>query len=269
MHAWSILFVVTCVLNSVVSADPFGTSNLTGELYRVQGAGRVENGVEAIPHSHPYAVYVKDGNNYITTGVIFDQYTILTEGKSSSWDGTYRIVYAGKHHTTSFETTQQIREVCRFRKHPDYDGSKQWYSYGIIHLSDPLRFNSFVQAIPMAPQGFVPKAECTFAAWGKVSQGGGEPSSVLNEKNVTVIACQDSPHQTLLCGSPGSCVEDYGGALVCQDGSRVVLYGLGANIPADKCKTLSRYGNVANYPISTFLVPQLQDGKANCQVPQD
>merc|ERR1712168_1679335 len=120
----------------------------------------------------------------------------------------------------------------------DYNGFTISNDVSVLQLSESLTFNSYVQAIPLAPAGHAASGECIVSGWGTTSEGGSTPST-LRKVSVPIVSdaeCRDAYgdseiDDSMICagveaGDKDSCQGDSGGPLACSDTGSPYLAGI-------------------------------------------
>ena len=107
---------------------------------------RIVNGIQAKPHSFPWAVSLQYQNAHDCGGVIIDQWNILTAAHCLDYAndlGNY-FVRVGAHDCYS---SGQSMPIAQLILHPEYDESRSVNDIGIIRLARPITFNNEIQPI--------------------------------------------------------------------------------------------------------------------------
>lgn len=131
---------------------------------------RVIGGHNAIPHSAPYLVSIQiNVIGHICGGSILNQHWILTAAHCISTRNPKQFgVIAGDHDLLKEEETEQLRFVDKVISHGKYQSDRKSFDIGLMHVSEPFIFNSFVKAIELPPyySTFTGDAELFGWAWG-------------------------------------------------------------------------------------------------------
>lgn len=107
---------------------------------------RIVNGIEARPHSFPWAVSLEYEQNHDCGGVIIDSWHILTAAHCLDYSNDLGNYFArvGAHNRSSSGERMPIAQLFL---HPDYDEYRSTNDIGVIKLSKPIRFSEEVQPI--------------------------------------------------------------------------------------------------------------------------
>ncbi|KRZ76775.1 Transmembrane protease serine 9 [Trichinella papuae] len=165
---------------------------------------RVTAGVEAIPHSHPWLVFItsKIKKDEKCGGVILPS----RERNCSSFVLTAAhciihlrkeeiVVTAGMHdQSLNNEIGRQYADVKRRVINVTYKKNRN-YDYGILILLQPLKFNDYVKPICICKESehLMPGTKCLIAGWGATDGGAYKPIM----KNNT-ITCRPTVFPTVL-----------------------------------------------------------------------
>uniref|UniRef100_T1GFN1 Peptidase S1 domain-containing protein n=1 Tax=Megaselia scalaris TaxID=36166 RepID=T1GFN1_MEGSC len=125
-------------------------------------------------------------------------------------------------------------------KHPKYIGSGYSFDIGLLKLNKNIKFNDFVKAIKLPPQGHLLYENCTAIAtgWGKLSDSNPKSKKLqfVPLKVTNIKECDTFYRKTfgleILCtstkGKKSTCSGDSGGPLVYYN---QVLIGISAFVP--------------------------------------
>ena len=107
---------------------------------------RIVNGIQAKPHSFPWAVSLQYRGVHDCGGVIIDQWNILTAAHCLDYSNDLGNYFArvGAHDRYS---SGQLLPIAKLIIHPDYDESRSVNDIGIIKLAQPIMFNNEIQPI--------------------------------------------------------------------------------------------------------------------------
>jgi hypothetical protein len=107
---------------------------------------RIVNGLEAKPHSFPWAVSLQHNGKHVCGGVIIDRWHILTAAHCPSYSHDLSNYQAriGAHHRSSSGQLMHIDKVIR---HPNYNPRGWINDIAIILLAEPIVFSNTVQPI--------------------------------------------------------------------------------------------------------------------------
>jgi hypothetical protein len=64
-------------------------------------------------------------------------------------------ITAGESNLKTEEGTEQTRRVKKVIIHPNYDPELVYYDVAVVHLSEPLELNEFVEPLTIAEPGTV------------------------------------------------------------------------------------------------------------------
>ncbi|KRZ03140.1 Chymotrypsinogen B [Trichinella zimbabwensis] len=146
-------------------------------------ANRITGGEQAIPHSHPWLVYISTKNTLDRCGGFI---LPSTEVNSSSFVLTAAhcvrnlkssdlIVTAGIHDISlSSENGRQVAHVSKIAKDLKYTlDNIRTLDYALLVLSAPLQFTDFVLSVclPQSLEYLEPKTACLVAGWGGIDGG--------------------------------------------------------------------------------------------------
>jgi len=112
----------------------------------LHSSARIVNGLEARPHSFPWAVSLQYKGIHDCGGVIIDQWNILTAAHCLDYAndlGNY-LVRVGAHNRLA---SGQTKRIARLIIHPEYDEYRSTNDIGIIRLAEPIEFNQQIQPI--------------------------------------------------------------------------------------------------------------------------
>ncbi|KRX98988.1 Transmembrane protease serine 9 [Trichinella pseudospiralis] len=146
---------------------------------------RVTAGVEAIPHSHPWLVFITSKrNNNKCGGVILPSRErncslfVLTAAHCIFYLRKEEIIVTAGMHDQSLnnEMERQYAEVKRRVINVTYKKNKN-YDYGILILLQPLKFNDYVKPICICKENehLMPGTKCLIAGWGATDGGAYKP----------------------------------------------------------------------------------------------
>ncbi|XP_035702944.1 transmembrane protease serine 9-like [Folsomia candida] len=121
---------------------------------------RIPRATDSIPGYAPYQVQmVYSSTNQPNCGAtIINAFFILTaahclvrRGSSKMYRHPSEIrIVAGKYKTSGYDETQQVRNILEIIAHPFYDKRYLLNDIALLRVSHPLKFNRYVQPIPMA-----------------------------------------------------------------------------------------------------------------------
>ncbi|KRY75597.1 Chymotrypsinogen B [Trichinella pseudospiralis] len=154
---------------------------------------RVTAGVEAIPHSHPWLVFITSKrNNNKCGGVILPSRErncslfVLTAAHCIFYLRKEEIIVTAGMHDQSLnnEMERQYAEVKRRVINVTYKKNKN-YDYGILILLQPLKFNDYVKPICICKESehLMPGTKCLIAGWGATDGGAYKP--IMKNNTIT------------------------------------------------------------------------------------
>ncbi|CAF3721443.1 unnamed protein product [Adineta steineri] len=212
----------------------------------LQATARIVNGLQAKPHSFPWAVSLQYKGGHDCGGVIIDQWNILTAAHCLDYanDLVNYLARIGAHNRSS---SGQLIPIAKLIIHPYYDESRSTNDIGIIRLATPIIFTNEIQPICLVDNIVEPPLDTTVyvAGWGNtIHDVWNSGSLVLLQARLRVISdCSmyfAYDPQTQICTAPngpidkdhGSCQGDSGGGLFYLKNGRwyaagVVSYAIG------------------------------------------
>ncbi|KRY32320.1 Chymotrypsinogen B [Trichinella spiralis] len=239
---------------------------------------RVTAGVEAIPHSHPWLVFITYKMKYDKCGG-----AILPsrERNSSSFILTAAhcifnlrkeeiIVTAGMHdRSLNNEIGRQSAYVKRRVINITYKKNKG-YDYGILILLQPLKFNDYVKPICICKERehLMPGTRCLIAGWGAIDGGAYKPTVYSNAYCANASFFSKGYDSVInLCagddlGEKGVNNADSGMPLVCLSEGLWTMYGIARGRSAFPPKRLSLFIQIASITrFINFYTGYLMQGK--------
>ncbi|CAF1981776.1 unnamed protein product [Rotaria magnacalcarata] len=212
---------------------------------------RIVNGLEARPHSFPWAVSLQYNNIHDCGGVIIDQWHILTAAHCLDYSNDLGNYFAriGAHNRFS---SGELMPIAQLILHPDYNEFRSANDIGIIKLVKPITFSREIQPICLVDKITEPPLDTAVyvAGWGNTVYGMWNSSSlVLHQARLRVVVdCSMyfayEPEKQICAypnGAPtgqnhGSCQGDSGGGLFYLKNGRwyaagVVSYAIGCGQP--------------------------------------
>ncbi|XP_054855111.1 trypsin-3-like [Eublepharis macularius] len=217
---------------------------------------KIIGGYECLAHSQPWQVFLTYGAGYRWCGgsLINDRW-IISAAHCYKNPRTL-VAHLGEHDTTVEEGTEQHIQVEKAIRYPQYNERTTDHDFMLIKLSQPARFNAFVQPIDVSESCPVAGDICLVSGWGNTRTTGVIYPDNLQCLNVPILSastCQASyPGRitsNMFCagyteGGKDSCQGDSGGPVVCNGKlSGVVSWGIGCaqkNYPGV-------YATVCNY----------------------
>jgi hypothetical protein len=124
-------------------------ANQCGQTFRqphLQSSLRIVNGLEAVPHSFPWAVSLQYKGVHDCGGVIIDQWNILTAAHCLDYASDLRNykAHVGAHNRDS---SGQLMPIAQLIIHPNYNEQRSINDIGIIRLAAPITFSQEIQPI--------------------------------------------------------------------------------------------------------------------------
>lgn len=234
---------------------------------------RITDGEDATPGEFPYQVSIRWGIpplfplRHACGGSILNEHYVLTAGHCILKFGTLK-VFAGKHHVSRDEDTQQEVAVERAIVHAQYPGGVAPYDIAILKLKTPLTFNKRVSAVTLPKQNEVRTGNAVLSGWGstsksllpvlpevlqKVTVPLLDNQSCLKKFPDDVIGKRPEIYDTQICtdavGETSACSGDSGGPLVQLENNTPVQLGIVSwgVFPCGVNRLPSVYTRVASY----------------------
>uniref|UniRef100_A0A3Q3QNN8 trypsin n=1 Tax=Monopterus albus TaxID=43700 RepID=A0A3Q3QNN8_MONAL len=179
--------------------------------------GKIIGGHEAVPHSRPYMVLVKqhttDGKPKYCGGFLLNEDFVMS---AAHCQAKHIFVYIGAHRSP-IENIQPI-PVDQTFPHKAFNATSYKNDIMLLKLSSKAHFNKNVRPIALGDHSGLPKA-CIVSGWGRDNTSE-FMSVVLKEVNVTLIDDIRCSMENNYCskGETGPAEGDSGGPLVCEDG---------------------------------------------------
>ncbi|XP_037817369.1 lectizyme-like [Lucilia sericata] len=257
---------VLVVLAVLVACAQAGTvSNIAQKLIPSFSTGFVIKGHDAVPHSAPYIVSLSRTTNHshICGGTIIAKDWVLTAAHCISNPVGMGVV-AGLHERLNIDNKTQSREVDWGKVHEKYTGGVGPYDIAILHLSEPLEYNQYVQPASLPAVEEIHSGETHLYGWGQPKAFVLTGSKILQTVESEIVefnACkaalpEDAPiHETNICSDSmqkgiSACNGDSGGPLVIErEGAPSELIGIVSwgYIPCGLANLPSIYTRVSAY----------------------
>ncbi|XP_008838629.1 granzyme A [Nannospalax galili] len=202
---------------------------------------RIIGGDTVAPHSRPYMVLLKDGDD-ICSGALIANNWVLTAAHCVTNKKSQIIL--GAHSLLKNESEKQILSIKKVFSYPCFDPETHEGDLKLLQLKKKATINKNVAILHLPKNGddVKPGTGCQVAGWGN-TQNKRSPSDVLREVNITVIdrkICNDEKHYNfnpviglnMICagslrGEKDSCDGDSGSPLLCDGVFRgITAFGL-------------------------------------------
>ncbi|XP_017003841.1 lectizyme [Drosophila takahashii] len=163
------LIAVTLIVALVAAAQGAKLSDKLAQIVPSFATGFVINGTEADPHSAPYIVSLATSatkHSHICGGTIIAKDWIVTAAHCIS-NPVGMSVIAGLHTRSEVDELTQQRVVDFGKVHEKYSGGVGPYDIAILHLSEPLTFNEWVQPAALPSREEIHEGESHLYGWGQ------------------------------------------------------------------------------------------------------
>ncbi|XP_011189539.3 lectizyme [Zeugodacus cucurbitae] len=228
--------------------------------------GRVIKGEDAVPHSAPYIVSLSNNaekHSHLCGGTIIAKDWIVTAAHCISKPVGMGVV-AGLHVRAEIDEKTQSRVVDFGLVHESYTGGVGPYDIALLHISEPLEYNEWVQPANLPQYEEIHSGEATLYGWGQVKAFNFNAAKVLQTVKIDLIEYNECKEQlaenapiqpTNICTSSlkkgiSACNGDSGGPLV-QEHSGVASELIGivswGYIPCGSGNMPSIYTRVSAY----------------------
>uniref|UniRef100_A0A8C2JLS6 trypsin n=1 Tax=Cyprinus carpio TaxID=7962 RepID=A0A8C2JLS6_CYPCA len=209
------MLLSVCLLLSVFSLSGGFESGIIG-------------GKEVKPHSRPYMASLQHRRQHRCGGMLIRDDYVLTLGHCL--DTTTKLeVVLGAHNISQNEDSQQIIQVDKYIRHPQYMNDHRTYDIMLLKLKTKAMRNEFVDVIelPKNNKNIPDHVECSIAGWGMTKPGGRE-SDVLREVSLKLQDSFECKHkwknyfdtEKMICsqsdGKRAFCQGDSGSPLLCE-----------------------------------------------------
>lgn len=202
---------------------------------------RIVGGVDTTIDKIPYQVSFRYEEEHICGGSIISSRHVITAAHCIAKPSSPSIysVLAGSTNRTGDEQ-QQLREVARLVKHPDFSIKQILNDIGVVFVVADFYFNNLVQPIKLPQPGVVPEKgnNVAVSGWGVVENDDGYLPDVLQSVSIQIVgtaSCNESYKgfikEGMVCagarlGRKGACKGDSGGPLS-LDGTLVGVVSFG------------------------------------------
>lgn len=227
-------------------------------LEKQVGIGRIVGGEVAKDGEFPWQVSLRAlggaGATHFCGGSVLDKDWVLTAAHCCAGQIPLTMhVVAGGIELLTFEEEEQTRNVREIIMHPNYDSNTISNDICLLHLSESLVWNDWVQPLGLPEQGQETDAGtmCTVTGWGTTNENGGFLPNKLHKVDVPVVSDEDCNVSyegtnpildSMICaglpdGGKDSCQGDSGGPFIAPgaDGSMqsigIVSWGVGCARP--------------------------------------
>ncbi|XP_073767503.1 granzyme 3, tandem duplicate 4 isoform X1 [Danio rerio] len=226
-------------------------------------SGGMESGIvggrEVKLHSRPYMASLQVQRKHNCGGILIKEDYVLTS--AHCWKDTTNLeVVLGAHNISQRENSQQIIQVQKYIKHPNYQKKNHSFDIMLLKLKTKAVLNHFVNItnLPKHEPSILAPVECSIAGWGMQRPGEGA-SNVLREVNLQLESnsyCKSKwqvyfNSKNMVCtasdGKKAFCQGDSGSPLFCNS----ELYGMAAYTYPNNC-TFKEYPEVY-MKVSAFL----------------
>merc|ERR1712002_434011 len=172
------------------------------EAHLPRGLNKIVGGTEVEPGELPYQLSFQDTTfgfafHFCGASIYNENWAVCAghcvQGEDMN-NPDYLQVVAGEHNQDIDEGNEQTIVLSKIIQHEDYNGFTISNDVSVLQLSESLTFNSYVQAIPLAPAGHAASGECIVSGWGTTSEGGSTPST-RRKVSVPIVSdaeCRDA-----------------------------------------------------------------------------
>ncbi|XP_041791007.1 granzyme B-like [Chelmon rostratus] len=203
---------ILCNLVTLILVLTLGGQVHTGEIF---------GGHEAVAHSRPYMVLLKQHTKNEKTkqcdGFLLNEDFVMTAAHCQAESYTISLGVHDVHKTEEIQTVS----VKQAFPHKDYNANKYVNDIMLLKLSSKANFSNNVKPIALAGQtdDSLPTS-CIVSGWGITDKNPKHTSDVLMEVNITLIDKKRCPKEHSYCSQDKSGPRngDSGGPLVCEDG---------------------------------------------------
>ncbi|XP_048038900.1 mast cell protease 4-like [Megalobrama amblycephala] len=214
----------------------------------------IVNGKEAKPHSRPYMVSLQKEKNHTCGGFLISDQFVLTAAHCQKEELT---AVVGAHDLKN-ENEGSVRiGVKSYFKHPDFSLLLKRNDIMLLKLEKKVKPSKHVNWISLPKKESIKKtdSDCSVAGWGCLYITGPK-SDCLMEANVKIMdnaTCKKKWGKSysvsqMMCahGHGGSCKEDSGGPLVCNN-TAVGVTSFGDPLQCNSPKYPNVYTKISKY----------------------
>ncbi|NXP03941.1 GRAA protein, partial [Thinocorus orbignyianus] len=150
------------------------------------GCMEIIGGHVVSPHSRPYMAAIRRRNLTLCGGALVDGRWVLTAAHCELDEPDVRVVL-GAHQASVAEKEQQIFEVMRWFRHPQFNRSSKENDIMLLKLNGIAKQNKYVHplSLPDSYEDTKTGTTCKVAGWGVTSSG--KPSKYLREATVKIV----------------------------------------------------------------------------------
>lgn len=186
-------------------------------------AERIVGGSQATKGEFPHIVLIQRAGKQHCGGSVVNANWVVTAAHCVTEAVSSYSLVAGEHNLNLNDGTEQIRNVSRVVRHPQFNSSTMANDVAVVRVGTPFQLNNAVKAVTLPAATFKPANNLTIAGWGTLSTGGGYPT-ILMKVSLPLVAnatCRQNYGSQylggMLCaGSVGKdfCTGDFGGPLM-------------------------------------------------------
>ncbi|XP_058616582.1 chymotrypsin-C-like [Onychostoma macrolepis] len=183
----------------------------------------IVNGTEAKPHSRPFMVSLQKNWRHVCGGFLISDRFVLTA--AHCWKNEKLTAVVGAHDLRQNEGSVRIG-VKSYHMHPNFTIHTLQNDIMLLRLEKEVEQNKNVMKISIKTKKDTEDTVCSVAGWGRLSFKG-KKSYRLMEADVKIMNNTECKNKwkdkfsasEMMCvyGHGGSCSEDGGGPLVCED----------------------------------------------------
>ncbi|XP_030069071.1 coagulation factor XII [Microcaecilia unicolor] len=209
---------------------------------------RIVGGLVALPASHPYIAAIYMGTTFCGGSLITSCWIVTAAHCLQHRPDVSQItVVLGQTSFNRSSADSAEFEVQEYILHERYSAFTYEHDIALVHLKTRkdgqcAEFSRFILPVclPSTSDPISPGTRCEISGWGYPYEGAGYHSDYLQEAVVPILSQEHckSPElhgsrllDGMLCagypeGETDACQGDSGGPLVCEDGEKMVLYGV-------------------------------------------